>query len=171
MKPLIILLLSILPVSYGSSVEIMMVSLMELPPLIQEASYDSLRSSDTSSHSVTMPLDAHPRLPPFYTTERHNSGLILYVFAIPSSPVNGLDGVFYDPSRNQSYLRVKVMTPAKKGNANTAIIRLIAQILKIEKSQLHIIDGEMDHCKKISISSVSENELERLLSATKKGSL
>ena len=169
MKPLIILLLSILPISYGSSVEVM--SAMEPPPLIQGACEDSLQSPDTSSHSVTIPLDAHPSIPPFYTTERHNSGLILYVFAIPSSPVNGLDGVFYDPSRNQSYLRVKVMTPAKKGNANNAIIRLIAQILKIDKSQLHIIDGEMNHCKKISISSVSVNELESLLSATRNGKL
>jgi uncharacterized protein YggU (UPF0235/DUF167 family) len=93
------------------------------------------------------------------------------VFAIPDSPVNGLGGVFYDPSRNQYYLRVKVMTPAKKGSANTAITHLLAQILKIDQSQINIISGEMDHCKKISILAVSENELERLLSAIKKGSL
>lgn len=154
MKPLIILLLSTLPVCYGSSMEIGMdASLIQPPPpVIQGAVYPNYYPSTSNSLHI---------FPPFQSAE-NNSSSILYVFAIPDSPENCLNGICCDSAQNQYYLRVRIMTPAKKGGANNAIINLLAQTLGIDTAQIHIIRVEATPYKEISVPRPI-SELERVL--------
>ncbi|MBH1989747.1 MAG: DUF167 domain-containing protein [Alphaproteobacteria bacterium] len=102
--------------------------------------------------------------PPFKAVENNGTHSILQIFAIPDSSEDCLDGVWYDSTKQQSYLRVKIMISAKKGGANNAIIRLLSEKLKIDQTKIYISGGEKIPYKEI-IVPLSIGELERLLTA------
>ncbi|QOL20193.1 DUF167 domain-containing protein [Candidatus Bodocaedibacter vickermanii] len=160
MKPLIILLLSTLPISYGSSLEATVKDASFMLGLVPPGQGVSASNSSLSKTSYLSP--------PFKAVENNGTHSILQIFAIPDSPEDCLDGVWYDPSKQQSYLRVKIMTSAKKGGANNAIIRLLSEKLKIDQTKIYISGGEKIPYKEI-IVPLSIGELERFLRMTNNG--
>lgn len=139
--------------SYGSSMEVRRdASLIQPPPLIQGAAYSNSYPSTSNSPHI---------FPPFQSAE-NNSNSILYVFAIPDSSENCIDGICCDSAKNQYYLRIRIMTSAKKGSANNAIINLFAQIFGVDTAQIQIIRGEVTPYKEISVPHPI-SELERVL--------
>ena len=64
-------------------------------------------------------------------------------------------------------IKLKVSAPPEAGKANSAVIKLLADILKIPKSQIQVTHGEKSRDKQVSIAipaSIPQN-IEALLQA------
>jgi len=62
-------------------------------------------------------------------------------------------------------LRVRVTRPPADGEANRAVLRLVARALRIPSSRLVLVAGERGRRKRIRIDGVEADELERRLRA------
>lgn len=60
---------------------------------------------------------------------------------------------------------IQVKAPAVEGKANKAIMGLIADILNIPKTRVHIISGQTSSVKKIKIDGISDTDLAQKLNA------
>jgi uncharacterized protein YggU (UPF0235/DUF167 family) len=62
-------------------------------------------------------------------------------------------------------LRVRVTRPPAGGEANRAVLRLVARALRLPPSHLVLVAGERGRRKRIRIDDVAVDELERRLQA------
>lgn len=62
----------------------------------------------------------------------------------------------YTDADGTDYIKINVISPPEKGKANAEVIKFLAKSLKIAKSDLTIISGELDRYKKILITSKSD---------------
>jgi uncharacterized protein (TIGR00251 family) len=60
-------------------------------------------------------------------------------------------------------VKLKVSSPPEDGKANAAVITLLADVLKLQKSRLKIVQGEKSRQKRIAISETTLTEVESLL--------
>ena len=60
-------------------------------------------------------------------------------------------------------VKVKVTAPPVDGEANKAVIKLLAQELGLKKSQIAIIRGQRSRIKTIELTGVDEDELSRYI--------
>ena len=72
-------------------------------------------------------------------------------------------GIFTTPN-NEDYLKISVISVPEKGKANSELISWLSKKLKIAKSDFSIISGELDRYKKITISNLSDELLDKLKS-------
>lgn len=63
----------------------------------------------------------------------------------------------------EDVLCVKITAPPVDGAANAAIIKFIADSLKIRKSQIELVSGEKSREKVVSISGLSDADIKSLL--------
>lgn len=75
-------------------------------------------------------------------------GVILRVRLSPNSSCCKVNGVFVDPDGNK-WLKISVISVPEKGKANQELIKLLAKELKLAKSEVEIISGELDRYKKL----------------------
>lgn len=66
-------------------------------------------------------------------------------------------------------LKIKVMAPPEKGEANRAVICLLAKFLKLPQRSIILINGESSRHKRFCICEISMEELEKLLKFDSKG--
>lgn len=64
-------------------------------------------------------------------------------------------------SREGDVLRINVAAPPVDGKANLEVIRLIADLAKVAKSQVRIIMGETNPMKVIEIDGIERDEFLR----------
>jgi hypothetical protein len=60
-------------------------------------------------------------------------------------------------------LKIRLTSPPVDGAANEALIRFLAETLSVAKSQVEIISGHTAREKRIRISGVNEDDVDRLL--------
>ena len=60
-------------------------------------------------------------------------------------------------------LRVRVTRPPAGGEANRAVLRLVARALRLPPSRLVLVAGERGRRKRIRIDGIAADELERRL--------
>ncbi len=60
-------------------------------------------------------------------------------------------------------LKVSVTAAPDKGKANQAVIELLAQVLGVPKSALHIVRGETSHNKTLEVTGLAAHEALRRL--------
>ena len=94
----------------------------------------------------------------FETTDK---GVLLRVRLSPNSSCCKVNGIFTTPN-NEDYLKLNVISVPEKGKANSELISWLAKQLKIAKSDINIISGELDRYKKILITNTDEQLLEKL---------
>ena len=87
--------------------------------------------------------------------EESQKGIILRVRLTPNSSCCKINGVFVDPNGDE-WLKVSVISVPEKGKANQELIKFLASKLKISKSDLQIIGGELDRYKKILVQADKE---------------
>lgn len=87
--------------------------------------------------------------------EESQKGIILRVRLTPNSSCCKINGVFVDPNGDE-WLKVSVISVPEKGKANQELIKFLASKLKISKSGLQIIGGELDRYKKILVQADKE---------------
>jgi uncharacterized protein (TIGR00251 family) len=89
----------------------------------------------------------------------HPEGVVLSVKAQPGSKKNELRG------EQNGMLKVCVTQIAERGKANKAIVEVLAKSLKLRRSQIELIAGELQSNKKFLIREVTVNELAERLAA------
>ena len=91
--------------------------------------------------------------------ETRAEGVVLPVKAQPGSGKNELRGV------QDGALKVCVTQVPEKGKANKAIIEYLAKALKIRKSQISLLSGELSSQKKFLVADIDETELREKIAA------
>jgi uncharacterized protein (TIGR00251 family) len=99
--------------------------------------------------------------------ETTNNGIILRVRLTPSSSCCKTNGIFTTPD-NIDYLKINVISVPEKGKANAELITWLSKKLKIAKSDIKLISGELDRYKKILINNVNQDLLNKLKNLTNK---
>ena len=85
--------------------------------------------------------------------EPHAEGVILPVRAQPGSRKNELKG------EQAGALKVAVTQVAEKGKANKAIIEVLCRTLKLRKSQVDLLAGELAAQKRFLVREITVEEL------------
>ena len=99
--------------------------------------------------------------------ETANNGIILRVRLTPNSSCCKTNGIFTTPD-NIDYLKINVISVPEKGKANAELITWLSKKLKIAKSDIKLISGELDRYKKILINNVNQDLLNKLKNLTNK---
>jgi uncharacterized protein (TIGR00251 family) len=86
-----------------------------------------------------------------------SGGIILPVHAQPGARKNAVTGV------HAGRLKVAVTQAAEKGKANQALVKLLAELLNVKRSQVALYMGETSHHKKFLITGVDLASLEQRL--------
>ena len=60
-------------------------------------------------------------------------------------------------------LKIRVHAPAVEGRANEALIDFLAELLKLPKSAVRILNGDRSRIKRVEIRGVSKGQIEQLL--------
>ena len=87
-------------------------------------------------------------------------GIVLAVQAQPGARRNGLVGI------HAGRLKVAVTQIAERGKANAAIVEVLADGLRLKRSQIRLISGPTNPQKRFLISGVSEDDLRQRLLVT-----
>lgn len=85
--------------------------------------------------------------------ETHAEGVILPVRAQPGSRKNELKG------EQAGALKVAVTQVAEKGKANKAIIEVLCKSLKLRRSQVELLSGELAPQKRFLVREITVEEL------------
>jgi uncharacterized protein (TIGR00251 family) len=85
------------------------------------------------------------------------SGVAFPVRVIPRASRNEIEGV------TGNALKVRVTAPPVEGAANKALIELLAERLKVRKSQIEIVAGQTSQKKMISVVGLRPSEVEERL--------
>ncbi|MDO5308369.1 MAG: DUF167 domain-containing protein [Planctomycetia bacterium] len=85
--------------------------------------------------------------------EERREGIWLLVKAQPGASKNELRGL------HEGMLKVCVTQAPEKGKANKAIIETLAKGLKLRKSQIELVSGELQSQKKFLVTDVTFEEL------------
>lgn len=93
--------------------------------------------------------------------EQTANGYIIRVRLSPNSSCCKVTGIFQTPD-GSCYLKISINSVPEKGKANAELISFLAKKLKIAKSQISIISGELDRYKKILITSDDNSISEKL---------
>ncbi|MBE6453695.1 MAG: DUF167 domain-containing protein [Alphaproteobacteria bacterium] len=95
--------------------------------------------------------------------EDTKQGIIIRVRLTPNSSCCKVTGLFQTPD-GTTFLKVNIISVPEKGKANKELISWISKQLKIAKSDLSIISGELDRYKKILITADKESVLPQIIS-------
>jgi uncharacterized protein (TIGR00251 family) len=96
------------------------------------------------------------KLRKFKITEAER-GTAFAVRVIPRASRNEVEGI------KGNALKVRVTAPPVKGAANKALVELLAERLKIRKSQIDIVAGRTSRQKMISVVGLQPSEVEERL--------
>ncbi|MGD9724610.1 MAG: DUF167 domain-containing protein [Pirellulales bacterium] len=85
--------------------------------------------------------------------QAHADGTLLPVKAHAGARRNALDG------EQAGALAVSVTQAPEKGKANKAIIKILAEVLDLRKSQLELVAGETSPMKRFLVREIAPAEL------------
>jgi len=97
------------------------------------------------------------RKPRKFRITEAESGAAFPVRVIPRASRNEVEGI------TGNALKVRVTAPPVEGAANKALIELLAERLKIRKSQIEIVAGQTSQHKMISVLGLGPSEVEARL--------
>ena len=87
--------------------------------------------------------------------ERKGDSIILRVRLSPNSSSCSVKGVFVAED-GLSYLKINVIAVPEKGKANQELIKFLGRLLRLPKSEIKLIGGETDRCKKLQLPFAAE---------------
>ncbi len=86
-------------------------------------------------------------------------GITFNVQVIPRAPRNEIVGVQNDA------LKIRLNAPPVEGRANEALIKFLADVLKIPRAPIELVRGETSRHKVVRVRGVSLEQLKKLLKA------
>lgn len=86
-------------------------------------------------------------------------------FAVRLTPRGGRDAVegWTADAAGRPLLKVRVSAPPVEGEANAALVRLIAKALDLPRSAVRIVSGEGARVKLLAADGIGEQEVRRRL--------
>jgi uncharacterized protein (TIGR00251 family) len=75
----------------------------------------------------------------------------------PRSGRDGIDGWAADEA-GRPFLKVRVSAPPVEGEANEALERLLAKVLKLSKSSVRVVGGTTARLKQVEISGLEQDQ-------------
>lgn len=87
--------------------------------------------------------------------EVSDKGIILRVRLTPNSSSCAKNGFFTTPS-GEEFVKINVVSVPEKGKANAELIAFLAKTLRIAKSEIIIISGELDRYKKVLLKNADD---------------
>lgn len=84
--------------------------------------------------------------------------MLIAVRVTPRGGRDGVDGWIRDDA-GRLMLKVRVAAPAAEGQANAAVIAVLARALGLPKSAFALVSGQTARVKRIEVSGLSETEL------------
>lgn len=103
------------------------------------------------------------RKSPLITLEEHLQGIIIPVKAHPGARRNGLAG------EHAGALKVQVTQAPERGKATDAVLKTIADTLRLKRSQVSLLSGATSPQKRVLVTGVSLADLaERMRSVLEK---
>lgn len=75
----------------------------------------------------------------------------------PRGGHDGIDGWAADEA-GRAFLKVRVSAPPVEGEANEALERLLAKVLKVSKSSVRVVSGTTARLKQVEISELEQDE-------------
>lgn len=88
--------------------------------------------------------------------ERKGDSIILRVRLSPNSSSCSVKGVFV-AADGLSYLKINVIAVPEKGKANQELVKFLGRLLRLPKSEIKLIGGETDRCKKTATAVCGGN--------------
>lgn len=85
------------------------------------------------------------------------SDIILKLHVTPRGSKNEITGWRGD------VLCLKITAPPVDGAANAAVIKFVADVLKVKKSQIELISGEKSREKSLKIVGIEQNDIKKHL--------
>lgn len=92
--------------------------------------------------------------------QQANQGIMLKVKVIPKASRSEIVGW------EEEELKIRLAAVPDKGQANAELIRFLADLLNIGKSHIHLIHGETGRHKKLCLTNISPDELQKKLPKT-----
>lgn len=77
----------------------------------------------------------------------------------PKASQNAVDGI------RDGVVRVRVTAPPAGGEANDAVIRLLAKVLGIGRTRISIVRGQSARVKTLEVEAMSDDEIRARLGA------
>jgi uncharacterized protein (TIGR00251 family) len=96
--------------------------------------------------------------------------VILAVRLTPRAGRDAIDGWALD-GEGRPYLKVRVAAPPVEGEANQALIALLAKTLRRPKSAVTVVSGPAARLKRIEISGVTQEDVDAAFGAPPPSSL
>ena len=93
--------------------------------------------------------------------EKNEKGYVLRVRLQPNSSSCQIKEILSTESGD--FIKISVRSIPEKGKANKELIEFLAKKLKIAKSDIEIISGELDKYKKILLKTDNIEKIEQLL--------
>ena len=93
--------------------------------------------------------------------EQNQRGVLIRVRLMPNSSCCRISGVFVD-ANNEKWLKVCVVSVPEKGKAKQELSKFLSKELKVAKSDIEIVTGELDRYKKLLVK-INKDELLRWL--------
>ncbi len=90
-----------------------------------------------------------------------DDGIVLRVRLTPNAAAAAVKGIFVD-EKGMAYLKISVISVPEKGHANRELIKFLSTKLKVAKSELELVSGEISHYKKILITGDRQNVLRQM---------
>ena len=87
--------------------------------------------------------------------EPTDAGIILPIQAQPQAHRNGISGL------HAGRLKIAVTEAPEKDKANKAILKVLAGVLQIKRSQLSIVSGAVSSRKKCLVEGIAIDDLRR----------
>lgn len=84
-------------------------------------------------------------MPPFLTSGEGYS--LLQILLVPNAKENKIYGLFNDR------LKLYISAPAVDGKANKALIKYLAELFKLKKNQISLVQGEKSHQKTVRLDA------------------
>lgn len=88
--------------------------------------------------------------------KQENDHFLLYVRVTPNSASNKIVGKLID-EKNQEWVKITISAVPQDNEANFELIKFLAKILKISKSEITIIRGETSRLKVLKIYNITAN--------------
>ena len=85
--------------------------------------------------------------------------------AVRLTPRGGRDGIegWSADEAGRAFLKVRVSAPPVEGEANDALERLLAKVLKVSKSSVRVVSGTTARLKQVEVEGLEQDEaLDRL---------
>jgi uncharacterized protein (TIGR00251 family) len=85
--------------------------------------------------------------------------------AVRLTPRGGRDAIegFTEDEAGRPLLKARVVAPPVEGEANAAVVRLLAKALRLPRSAVRIASGETARVKVLEIDGLDEAEVRRRL--------